>query len=196
MGEPWFLWPQGLRDRDDLTLAEARLRLSDVIEREMFAQFQFFRQWASLKRYCNGLGIGLVGDISFYVGADSADTWSNRALFKLDGDGRPAFVGGVPPDYFSQTGQLWGDPVYDWDRLKAERFDWWVRRVRQNLEIFDLARLDHFRGFVAYWEVPGTEKTAASGQWVPAPCEDSFADSEEGVPFYAVHRGRPGDDHS
>jgi 4-alpha-glucanotransferase len=172
MSEPWFLWPQGLRERDDLTLAEARLRLSDVIEREMFAQFQFSRQWGSLKRYCNGLGIGLVGDISFYVGADSADTWSNRALFKLAEDGRPAFVGGVPPDYFSETGQLWGDPVYDWDRLRAERFDWWVRRIRQNLGLFDLARLDHFRGFVAYWEVPATEKTAASGQWVSAPCED------------------------
>jgi 4-alpha-glucanotransferase len=172
LGEPWYLWPQELRDRDTGRLAEARLRLADVIERERFAQFQFFKQWRSLKRYCTNLGIGIVGDLSFYVGADSADTWSRRELFKLQEDGRPAFVSGVPPDYFSQTGQLWGDPVYDWDRLQAERFDWWVRRIRHNLELFDLARLDHFRGFVAYWEVPSTEKTAASGRWVPAPCED------------------------
>ena len=110
MGEPWFLWPQGLRDRDDLTLAEARLRLSDVIEREMFAQFQFFRQWASLKRYCNGLGIGLVGDISFYVGADSADTWSQQGVVQARRRWRPAFVGGVPPDYFSQTGSCGAIP--------------------------------------------------------------------------------------
>ena len=172
--EPWYLWPKGLRDRKRDSLAEKSVRLKDVLDREKFAQFEFFKQWRSLKDYCADLGIGLIGDLSFYVALDSSDVWSNREIFELDSEGMPTFVGGVPPDYFSQTGQLWGNPVYDWERLETQGFDWWMRRTQQTLNLFDLARLDHFRGFVAYWQVPAHAKTAVSGQWVAAPWEVFF----------------------
>jgi 4-alpha-glucanotransferase len=169
--EPWYMWPKELRDRKPDSLAERATKLRDVVDREKFAQFEFFKQWHSLKEHCGDLGIGLVGDISFYVAGDSADVWSNRGIFKLDSEGRPALVGGVPPDYFSETGQLWGNPVYDWEQLETQRFGWWTDRIQQTLRLFDLTRLDHFRGFVAYWEIPGHAKTAASGKWVAAPWE-------------------------
>lgn len=173
-GKPWYEWPQGLRDGEQDAVAEARSRLSDPVEREKFAQFEFFKQWQGLKEYCSGLGIRLVGDVSFYVALDSSDVWSNRRLFKLGSEGRPSFVGGVPPDYFSETGQLWGNPVYDWERLEGEGFDWWMRRLQHTLDLFDITRLDHFRGFVAFWEVPGDAKTAISGRWVDAPTDAFF----------------------
>ena len=173
-GQPWYLWPKGLRDGKPDELAEKRIKLKDVVDREKFAQFEFFKQWHSLREYCANLGIGLVGDLSYYVAGDSADVWSNREIFKVDREGRPTFVGGVPPDYFSETGQLWGNPVYDWDRLKTQGFGWWTQRIQQTLKLFDVTRLDHFRGFVAYWEVPGNAKTAVSGKWVAAPWEAFF----------------------
>jgi 4-alpha-glucanotransferase len=173
-GEPWYMWPKNLRNREPDSLVEESTRLKDVVDREKFAQFQFRKQWHSLKEYCADLGIGIVGDLSFYVAYDSSDVWSNRGIFKLDSEGRPRLVGGVPPDYFSETGQLWGNPVYDWERLKAQGFGWWTQRMQNTLELFDVARLDHFRGFVACWEVPGQAKTAVSGQWVDAPWEAFF----------------------
>jgi 4-alpha-glucanotransferase len=163
-----------------------------VVDREKFAQFEFFKQWHSLKEYCANLGIGLVGDLSFYVACDSSDVWSNREIFKLDSEGRPTFVGGVPPDYFSETGQLWGNPVYDWERLKTQSFGWWSQRIQHTLKLVDLARIDHFRGFVAYWEVPGRAKTAVSGQWVAAPWEAFFETVKShfpSMPFIAEDLG-------
>jgi len=190
--EPWYLWPKRLRDRDPDALAEKGFKLRDVVDREKFAQFVFFKQWHSLKEYCANLGIGLVGDLSFYVAGDSADVWSNREIFKLDSEGRPTFVGGVPPDYFSKTGQLWGNPVYDWERLKAQGFGWWTQRIQQTLKLFDVTRLDHFRGFVAYWEVPGNAKTAVSGKWVAAPWEallETVKSRFPSMPFVAEDLG-------
>jgi 4-alpha-glucanotransferase len=190
--EPWYLWPKGLRDREPDSLAEKGVQLRDLVDREKFAQFEFFKQWRSLKEHCAELGIGLVGDLSFYVAGDSADVWSNREIFKLNGEGRPTFVGGVPPDYFSETGQLWGNPVYDWDRLETEGFGWWTQRMQQTLKLFDVTRLDHFRGFVAYWEVPGHAGTAISGRWVAAPWEAFFETVEShfpSMPFVAEDLG-------
>jgi 4-alpha-glucanotransferase len=190
--EPWYLWPKGLRDRKPDSLAEKDIKLRDVVDREKFAQFEFFKQWHSLKEYCANLGIGLVGDLSFYVACDSADVWSNREMFKLDSEGSPTFVGGVPPDYFSETGQLWGNPVYDWERLKTQSFGWWTQRIKHTLKLFDVARLDHFRGFVAYWEVPGHAKTAVSGKWVAAPWEAFFETVKNrfpSMPFVAEDLG-------
>jgi 4-alpha-glucanotransferase len=190
--EPWYLWPRGLRDREPDSLAEKGVKLRDLIDREKFAQFEFFKQWRSLRERCAELGIGLVGDLSFYVAGDSADVWSNREIFKLDGEGRPTFVGGVPPDYFSETGQLWGNPVYDWEMLKMQDFGWWTQRIQQTLKLFDLTRLDHFRGFVAYWEVPGSAKTAISGKWVAAPWEAFFESVKSrfpSLPFVAEDLG-------
>ena len=190
--EPWYLWPKGLRDRKPDSLAEKGIKLRDVVDRERFAQFEFFKQWHSLKEYCADLGIGLLGDLSFYVACDSADVWSNREMFKLDSEGSPSFVGGVPPDYFSETGQLWGNPVYDWERLKTQNFGWWTQRIQHTLKLFDVMRLDHFRGFVAYWEVPGDAKTAVSGKWVAAPWEAFFETVKSrfpAMPFVAEDLG-------
>lgn len=190
--EPWYLWPKELRDRRPDSLAEMGIKLKDAVDREKFAQFEFFKQWHSLKEYCANLGIGLVGDIAFYVACDSSDVWSNRRIFKLDSEGRPTFVGGVPPDYFSEAGQLWGNPVYDWERVKTESFGWWTQRMQQTLKLFDLARLDHFRGFVAYWEVLGHAKTAVSGRWVAAPWEAFFETVKSrfpSMPFIAEDLG-------
>jgi 4-alpha-glucanotransferase len=191
-GEPWYLWPKGLRDRKPDSLAEKGIKLKDAVDREKFAQFEFFKQWHSLKEFCAGLGIGLMGDVSFYVAYDSSDVWSNREIFKLDSKGKPTFVGGVPPDYFSETGQLWGNPVYDWDLLKKQDFSWWTQRLQQTLKLFDLTRLDHFRGFVAYWEVPRRAKTAVSGRWSAAPWEAFFETVKSrfpSMPFVAEDLG-------
>jgi 4-alpha-glucanotransferase len=190
--DPWYLWPQGLRDREPGALAEKGVQLKDLVDREKFAQFEFFKQWRSLKEHCAELGMGLVGDLSFYVAGDSADVWSNREIFKLDSEGMPMFVGGVPPDYFSETGQLWGNPVYDWDQLETQGFGWWTQRIQQTLKLFDVTRLDHFRGFVAYWEVPGDAKTAVSGRWVAAPWEAFFETLKSrfpSMPFVAEDLG-------
>jgi len=173
-GAAWSSWPREFRTRDETCLGDARSLYAADIERACFFQFLFFRQWASLKEYCGGKGIRLIGDIPIYVGYDSADVWTQNRLFKLGSDGRPAFVAGVPPDYFSETGQLWGNPVYDWDALKASGFQWWIDRFAHNLGLFDFVRVDHFRGFVEYWEVSAREKTAVKGRWVKALADDFF----------------------
>jgi 4-alpha-glucanotransferase len=145
------------------------------VDREKFSQFLFFRQWGALKAHCREHGVRVIGDVPIFVAHDSADVWAHPEHFKLDALGAPTFVAGVPPDYFSATGQRWGNPVYDWPRLAADGFRWWVARVRTLLATVDLVRLDHFRGFAAYWEIPAAEPTAVSGRWVPAPGRELFA---------------------
>jgi len=173
-GAPWNEWPPEIRNRTQPALDEWTGKLAGRIKREKFIQFLFFQQWSALKSYCNRKQIQIIGDIPIYVSYDSSDVWANSEYFKLDGDRRPVFVAGVPPDYFSATGQLWGNPVYSWDRLKETSYEWWIRRIGHNLNCFDMVRLDHFRGFVAYWEVPATEKTAVKGKWVETPAGEFF----------------------
>jgi 4-alpha-glucanotransferase len=171
---PWTRWPAGFRTRRMRVLGPQVREIAPVIEEQKFRQYLFFRQWAALRAYCNGLGVSVMGDLPCYVHHDSADVWGNPALFKLDPEGRPAYVAGVPPDYFSRTGQLWGNPVFDWGAHRKRRFSWWVSRILHSLALFDLVRIDHFRGLVSYWEVPAGQKTAARGTWVPAPAEELF----------------------
>ncbi len=137
-----------------------------------FIQFEFFAQWAEVKKYANERNIGIIGDIPFYVSPDSADVWANRELFQVDEKGYPTFVAGVPPDYFSEDGQLWGNPLYDWDKMKAEGYEWWLDRIKWMLKIFDGLRIDHFRAFEAYWSVAANETTAKGGKWIPGPGMD------------------------
>ena len=173
-GTAWNEWPREIRDRTEPALKEWTRELAARIDREKFYQFLFFRQWSALKIYCNRKNIQVIGDIPIYVSYDSSDVWANPEFFKLDGEKSPVQVAGVPPDYFSSTGQLWGNPVYNWDRLKETSYAWWVSRLEHNLKYFDTVRLDHFRGFVAYWEVPASETTAINGKWVNTPARDFF----------------------
>ncbi|MFH1338611.1 MAG: 4-alpha-glucanotransferase [Candidatus Omnitrophota bacterium] len=173
-GKAWNIWPGEIRDRQPEALRSAKNQFQDRAEKEKFIQYLFFKQWSSLKNYCNRKDIRIIGDIPIYVNYDSADTWSNQRIFKLNGEGKPAFVAGVPPDYFSKTGQLWGNPVYDWKVLKETRYNWWVQRMEHVLKLYDIVRIDHFRGLVAYWEVPVGEKTAINGKWVEVDAEDFF----------------------
>jgi len=173
-GKVWSEWERELRDRNPEHLRIIKEQFHDELEKEKFLQYLFWKQWRSLKRYCNEKGIQLIGDMPIYVNYDSAGVWAHPETFKLDQDRRPAFVAGVPPDYFSRTGQFWGNPVYRWDVLRETGYRWWIRRVAHNLALFDLVRVDHFRGFVAFWEIPAAEQTAANGHWVQAPAEDFF----------------------
>ena len=196
-GKEWTEWNEALKERDASALKAIQAEHAALVERERFLQFVFYRQWGALKRYCNEKGIRLIGDIPIYVSFDSADAWSNGGIFKLGEDKKPLFVSGVPPDYFSRTGQLWGNPVYNWDVLRERRFDWWVERMRHNLELFDIVRIDHFRGLIAYWEVEAHEKTAVNGRWVPVPYDDFFSvlkESFPGLPFIAEDLGVITDD--
>ena len=171
-GTAWNEWPQDIRDRTEPALRKWGTELSERIVREKFYQFLFFSQWKALKEYCNRKNIQVFGDLPIYVSYDSSDVWSNPRFFKLDEEKKPLFVSGVPPDYFSKTGQLWGNPVYSWDTLKEDSFSWWIKRLEHNLAYLDLIRLDHFRGFVAYWEVPASEKTAINGVWTKVPVKE------------------------
>jgi 4-alpha-glucanotransferase len=173
-GAVWNEWPQDIRDRNPEALAAIRRELRETIEKEKFCQYIFARQWNFLRQYCNDKGIHIIGDVPIYVTYDSVDLWTHPELFKLDHDKRPYAIAGVPPDYFSETGQLWGNPVYRWDALQESRYDWWERRIKHNINLFDLIRVDHFRGFVAYWEVPADAKNAIEGNWVEAPAMDFF----------------------
>jgi 4-alpha-glucanotransferase len=178
-GTAWSDWPPDVRDRHTEALRLAEKDLHDRIEKEKFLQYLFFRQWMALREHCNRSGIKIIGDMPIYVVHDSVDVWVHPGLFQLDHEKRPSAVAGVPPDYFSETGQLWGNPVYRWDVLKETRYVWWVDRVAHNLKLFDLVRVDHFRGFIAYWEIPATEKTAVRGKWVEAPGRDFFQSLSE-----------------
>ncbi|UCF57302.1 MAG: 4-alpha-glucanotransferase [Deltaproteobacteria bacterium] len=173
-GQVWSKWPEDIRDRKPAAVQSAKKEFRDVVEKEIFLQYVFSEQWKTLKRYCNEKGVQIIGDMPIYVIHDSADVWVHPNLFKLDHEKRPYAVAGVPPDYFSETGQLWGNPVYRWDVLKEKGYSWWVQRIAHNLKLFDFVRIDHFRGFVAYWEVPAFEETATNGKWIEAPAVDLF----------------------
>lgn len=173
-GVVWTEWDAGLRRRDPGALPEWRQKLLPEMEIHKFAQFEFFRQWEKLKNRCRRHGVRIMGDIPIYVAHDSADVWAHPQLFRLDENGRPQVVAGVPPDYFSATGQLWGNPIYRWDVLAGAGYRWWIDRFRASLKLFDMVRLDHFRGFEAYWEVPAGASTAMGGKWVKGPGRDLF----------------------
>ena len=171
-GGAWDGWPETLRKRDSNSLARAGKGHAEAVERFTFYQFVFFRQWEALRAHAHQRGLKIVGDIPIFVAYDSADVWAHPDLFYLDESGQPTVVAGVPPDYFSQTGQLWGNPLYRWDVLKSRDYDWWIARFRAVLRQVDIIRLDHFRGFAGYWEIPAGSKTAETGRWAPGPGED------------------------
>ncbi|HYE51480.1 MAG TPA: 4-alpha-glucanotransferase [Azospirillaceae bacterium] len=173
-GRAWTEWGAPYVKRDPVAMAEVRQQLSHEILKIKVQQFLFFRQWAAVRAHAHDRGVRIVGDIPIFVAGDSADVWSRPDLFELDQHGRPTVVAGVPPDYFSATGQLWGNPLYRWDAHRAEGFAWWHRRLARTLEQVDLVRVDHFRGFESYWEVPAHETTAINGRWVPAPGYELF----------------------
>ncbi len=170
----WTEWDHDLVTRKPEALQNAREKLADSIECQKYWQFEFYRQWNCLRAYCEERGIKIMGDIPIYVAQDSADVWAKPEAFQLDEHGHPLVVAGVPPDYFSATGQLWGNPIYRWKEMAEDGYSWWVERFRSTFKQFDLVRLDHFRGFQAYWEVPGGEPTAMNGRWVAGPGADLF----------------------
>ena len=170
----WFHWPRPLRDREVQALDRKRLSMKERIEEEKFAQFIFFRQWKSLKEHCYKKKVKIIGDLAFYVSYDSADAWVNSKILKLDSRKRLEYVGGAPPDFFTRSGQIWRNPVYMWKELQRTGFSWWMSRIRHNLNLFDLLRLDHFRGFIAYWQVPATARTAKKGRWIKAKSRSFF----------------------
>jgi 4-alpha-glucanotransferase len=166
---PWTEWPAPLRDRDQLQMQKARTSYAKEVTRHVFRQFLFFRQWNRLRNHARELGIQIIGDLPIFVAHDSADVWANRHLFSIDDDGHPTVVAGVPPDYFSKTGQLWGNPLYRWDVHAESGFAWWLARFRAIFKLVDIVRVDHFRGFVDYWEIPSGAETAVEGRWLPGP---------------------------
>lgn len=174
-GAAWNTWEMELRSRQPNALARAQLEHAEAVHGHKFNQWLFFRQWSKLKAYANAQGIRIIGDIPIFVAMDSSDTWTSPKEFYLDDEFQPTVVAGVPPDYFSATGQLWGNPLYRWDRMKLNDYAWWLRRIRAALRLYDLIRVDHFRGFAGYWEIPAGEPTAVNGQWVQAPGQDFFA---------------------
>jgi 4-alpha-glucanotransferase len=175
----WNTWDKKLVQRDRKTIQEAFKELHTEIDFHRFLQFIFFRQWFKLKAYANSKGVRIIGDIPLYVSMDSVDVWANQDIFHLDEDSKPVNVGGVPPDYFSETGQLWGNPVFDWERVAERDFDWWLARVNFNLKMFDSVRVDHFRGLESFWAVRIEEETAIVGEWLPARGYDLFRKLKE-----------------
>jgi 4-alpha-glucanotransferase len=173
-GAAWHEWQPSLVSREPAALSRARDHFEKEIKAEKFYQFLFIRQWKALKKYCNERGIHLIGDIPIFVAHDSVDVWTNAEEFKLKADNLPAVAAGVPPDYFSATGQFWGNPIYDWERMREDGFTWWISRMRAAFDMFDMVRIDHFRGFAACWEIPAEAKTAEAGSWVKAPGDELF----------------------
>jgi 4-alpha-glucanotransferase len=170
----WTEWPHPLRIRDTKALAAARVELAEEIQFHQFMQFLFFRQWDGIRNHCREAGIRLIGDVPIFVALDSADVWSHQKLFHLDADCAPTVVAGVPPDYFCETGQLWGNPLYRWDVHEKTCFQWWLDRLQACFDQVDIVRIDHFRGLEAYWEVDAKEETAMNGKWVKAPGKAFF----------------------
>jgi 4-alpha-glucanotransferase len=170
----WLDWPVKLRDRKAAALKAAEKKLADAIEHVRFEQFVFFRQWRHLRDYAQQKNVLLLGDLPIFVAHDSAEVWAHREYFTLDEHGKAQMVAGVPPDYFSATGQRWGNPHYRWEGMQADGFMWWKARLKTQLEMFDWVRIDHFRGFEAYWEIPAHEATAMNGRWVKAPGDELF----------------------
>ncbi len=172
--QPWFHWPTEYKLRDKKSLHQLAAANTETIEMVKWLQFIFAIQWQSLRHHCHNLGIQLFGDLPFYISYDLVDVWANREIFSLNDEGNMTGVAGVPPDAFSSDGQLWGMPVFLWDKLKKLKYKWWVDRLRKNVELFDLLRLDHFRAFADYWEVPAGDSTAKNGQWKKGPGDDLF----------------------
>jgi len=171
-GRPWVEWPEAEALRQPAAIGAARQTHARRIAEHRFRQWVFHRQWSELKAYAASRGVRLIGDIPIFVAHDSSDVWANPSMFYLDEKGYPTVIAGVPPDYFSPTGQRWGNPLYRWDVMKADGYAWWLDRVRACLNVVDVARVDHFRGFAAYWEIPASEETAINGQWIPGPGAD------------------------
>ncbi|MDE2221545.1 MAG: 4-alpha-glucanotransferase [Candidatus Omnitrophica bacterium] len=176
----WNEWPGSLKNRQARALKLFRTKHAAQLERVKFIQYLFFRQWAKLKRYANSRKVSIIGDIPIYVNYDSADVWCHPSFFKIDHEGHLKFISGCPPDYFSRTGQRWGNPVYDWAQLKKSKYSWWVERINHDLQMFDYLRIDHFRGFEGFWQIPAHEKLAVFGRWVKGP----------GAPFFKVLTGQ------
>ena len=185
-GKLWLEWPEPLKNRDEAALSEARRRLDEDIRFCMFQQYWFYKQWCWLKTYANNCGIRIIGDVPIYVALDSADTWSNSSLFKFNADVLPSAVAGCPPDGFSPTGQLWGNPVYNWAYHKETGYDWWIKRMQHSLQFYDVIRIDHFRGFDEYYEIPYGDPTAEYGHWEKGPGMELFSVVKEAVPGLAV----------
>ncbi len=165
----WQEWDEAIKLREQEALEAHKVELEEEINYWIFVQYQFFKQWRTLKAYVNKLGIKIIGDIPIYVAIDSADTWANAELFKLDEHKDPTVVAGCPPDAFSDTGQLWGNPIYDWEYLEQTGFAWWIDRIKESFKLYDVVRIDHFRGFEAYWEIPFGDETAENGIWIKGP---------------------------
>jgi 4-alpha-glucanotransferase len=172
--KPWYLWPSHLRNRDRRELNETKKQLRNLINQEKFVQFIFHKQWHKFKEFCKNIGLSIIGDLPFYVNYDSVDVWAHHELFKLNQNRGTDFVSGVPPDYFSEDGQLWGNPIYDWKQLTTTRYRWWIDRLQNSLIRCDKIRLDHFRGYLSFWEIPVGSK-ASEGSWVKAPSRDFFS---------------------
>jgi 4-alpha-glucanotransferase len=185
-GLEWSRWPEEVRARQSEALDDLQRRLADVVRKEKFLQYLAARQWSALHRHCTDLGVQVIGDIPIYVAYDSVDVWQNPGIFKLDEDLRPTVVAGVPPDMFSKTGQLWGNPVYDWPALRDRGYDWWIRRIRRSAELYDLFRIDHFRAFADYYEVPAGDATAEHGTWVDGPGPGFFGVLARQFPCFAI----------
>jgi 4-alpha-glucanotransferase len=175
-GAEWHRWPAPLARRELAAIADMKKTLVEAIDFCKFLQYEFFREWGELKTYANAAGLSIIGDIPIFVAGDSADVWANPELFLLDEKGKPTSVAGVPPDYFAETGQLWGNPLYDWDAHKKTDFAWWIKRVEAVLSMVDIVRIDHFRGFESYWAVPAGEKTAINGKWQKGPGKVFFTE--------------------
>jgi len=173
-GKAWSDWDSDLAARKLPALDDARRRLAKQIQAHSFRQWLFADQWQPLRAFAAARGVRFVGDLPIFVAYDSSDVWANPASFQLDSKGHPTCVAGVPPDYFSKTGQLWGNPLYNWEQMDADNYQWWVARMKASLEMVDVVRIDHFRGFEAYWEVPAGEKTAMNGRWVKGPGAEIF----------------------
>ncbi len=173
-GKPWWEWPDEIKAKEDSEVAEYKKREAEEIEFRKFLQYIFYKQWGELKNYANQQGVKIIGDIPIFIAMDSADAWSNPEMFYFDGDLNPTKVAGVPPDFFSEDGQLWGNPLYDWDALKADGYQWWMDRIKAILDLVDIIRIDHFRGFAAYWAVPAEAETAKAGEWEAGPGVEFF----------------------
>ncbi len=173
-GVAWNRWPSEIAAHKPAALDETRGRLGNAVSAVKYCQFEFFRQWQALREHARKSGVQIVGDIPIYVALDSADVWTNREYFSLSEQGQPVKIAGVPPDYFSPTGQRWGNPIYRWDKFREKNYQWWVNRFRAALRLYDALRIDHFRGFEAYWEVPAEEETALNGRWVKGPGTELF----------------------
>lgn len=188
----WNSWPHDLAHREPSALQKAREDLAEDIRIRAALQFAFYEQWRALRRYCSGRAIRTVGDVAIFVNHDSADVWTNRELFRLDGNLDPEVVAGVPPDFFSKTGQRWGNPLYRWDVMRDRGYQWWIQRLRWATQNCDYIRLDHFRGFDQFWEIPAGDATAVNGRWVDGPRDDLFLKLREslgGLPFFAEDLG-------